>query len=193
MWLVSRSERSYHHGHLAEALEEAALELLDRSSHTAVSLREVARLAGVSHNAPYHHFGDRTALLHRLAELCMAELVDAVREALSGAADGPAKVLAIGVAYVGYARTYPHRFGVIFDPEVCVPGQPTGEMVPLIAEIEELLDDAVRSARPGIDAEGAATAAAAAWGTAHGLATLVVAGHIPADAVRPALEVALGG
>lgn len=191
MLLVSRSDGAYHHGHLASALEEAALELLDRSSHTAVSLREVARIAGVSHSAPYHHFGDRQALLKRLAELCMADLIDAVRGARDAAPTPDARLLAFGMAYVAYANRYPYRFGVIYDPEVCVPGAATGEMAGLIQEIEDMLDGVVADARPGLDAQQAAVLAASAWATAHGLATLTRAGHIPAAAIEPALAAAV--
>lgn len=190
MLLVSRSNGPYHHGKLAPALEEAALELLDRSSHTAVSLREVARIAGVSHSAPYHHFGDRTALLKRLAELSMGELIDAMRTAGDGAEHPHQRLVAVGTAYVEWAHRHPYRFGVIYDPEVCVPKHPTPEMAPLIVEIESLLDDAVAAARPELSGERLAAASAAAWATSHGLATLVVAGHIPAEAVGAALGAA---
>ena len=66
MLLVSRSSATYHHGNLQAALEDAALSLLETQPAARISLREVARRAGVSHNAPYHHFGDRAALLHTL-------------------------------------------------------------------------------------------------------------------------------
>ena len=66
MWLVSRSRATYHHGNLQAALEDAALSLLATQPAAKISLREVARRAGVSHNAPYNHFGDRAALLSAL-------------------------------------------------------------------------------------------------------------------------------
>ena len=59
--------RAYHHGDLRKALLDAASALLAEVGVAAISLREVARRAGVSHNAPYRHFADRDALLAALA------------------------------------------------------------------------------------------------------------------------------
>ncbi|SMH28466.1 transcriptional regulator, TetR family [Rathayibacter oskolensis] len=190
MLLVSRSPAAYHHGNLAPALEAAAFELLRTQGHATLSLREVARAAGVSHNAPYHHFGDRTALLKRLSEVSMAELLAAVTEAQGRAAGRSAQAGAvlIGVSYVGYAARHPERFRVVYDPEVCVPGSPSAAMAPLIDQVEEVLARAAAALLPA-DASSAAVAAltTAVWGAVHGLAELVVAGHITEAEVEPAL------
>ena len=77
-----RSAGGYHHGNLQAALEDAALDLLETTSAAKISLREVARRAGVSHNAPYHHFGDRAALLGALGVRGMAALLAAQEEAV---------------------------------------------------------------------------------------------------------------
>src|SRR5215470_2775019 len=71
----------YHHGDLRRALLEASLALVEESGIGALSLREVARKAGVSHNAPYHHFKDRGSLLAALAEEGFAELAREMAEA----------------------------------------------------------------------------------------------------------------
>lgn len=190
MLLVSRSTSAYHHGNLAPALEAAAFDLLRTQGHATLSLREVARAAGVSHNAPYHHFGDRTALLKRLSEVSMAELLASLTEAQAQAAGRSAQAGAvlIGGAYVGYASRYPERFRIIYDPEVCVPGSPSAAMAPLIDGVEEVLATATASLLPA-DASPAESAAltTAVWGAVHGLAELVVAGHITEAAVEPAL------
>ncbi|MDQ3273297.1 MAG: TetR/AcrR family transcriptional regulator, partial [Pseudomonadota bacterium] len=60
--------KTYHHGNLSEALLDAAEQLLPTRGAEALTLREVAREAGVSHGAPYHHFGSREALLAAIAE-----------------------------------------------------------------------------------------------------------------------------
>ncbi|KQQ05490.1 MULTISPECIES: TetR/AcrR family transcriptional regulator [unclassified Rathayibacter] len=187
---MSRSTSAYHHGNLAPALEAAAFDLLRTQGHATLSLREVARAAGVSHNAPYHHFGDRTALLKRLSEVSMAELLASLTEAQAQAAGRSAQAGAvlIGGAYVGYASRYPERFRIIYDPEVCVPGSPSAAMAPLIDGVEEVLATATASLLPA-DASPAESAAltTAVWGAVHGLAELVVAGHITEAAVEPAL------
>lgn len=174
---MSRSGAGYHHGNLPDALERAAMALLETRPAAEISLREVARAAGVSHNAPYHHFGDRRALLKVLAERSMAALLESQRAA--AAADPPRERLrAIARDYVRFAAERPHAFAVVYDPAVCVPGQPTAAMAPLIAAEEELVAAAVRDAMPDLDGSGIAAMSAAAWGAAHGLAQLAQAGHL---------------
>lgn len=185
---MSRSASRYHHGDLAAALESAAESLLAERGSTALSLREVARRAGVSHNAPYHHFADRHALLQRLGIRHMTRLVEAQRAAGEGESDARASFVAMGAAYVEYAHRHPHGFAVIFDPEVCVPGQTGPEMTALIAENEALIAAAIGRIAPAIDADALQAAVVGAWGAAHGLAQLVAAGHVPIDAVQPAFE-----
>ncbi|KZX20908.1 TetR-like C-terminal domain-containing protein [Rathayibacter tanaceti] len=135
-------------------------------------------------------FGDRTALLKRLSEVSMAELLAALTRAQEQAAGRSAESSAvlIGGAYVGYAARYPERFRVIYDPEVCVPGSPSAAMAPLIDGVEAVLATATASLLPA-DSSSAAVAAltTAVWGAVHGLAELVVAGHITEAEVEPAL------
>ena len=193
MLLVSRSTTTYHHGNLGPALEDAALELMRTQGHATLSLREVARRAGVSHNAPYHHFGDRTALLKRLSERGMAELLDAMREEREATAgrDPREAAVRIGSTYVHYAAQHPERFRLIYDPEVCVPGSPSEAMAPLIGGVEALLAETTASLAPRAEPQVIAALTTAVWAAVHGLAELVVAGHISEAAARPALEALL--
>ncbi len=193
MLLVSRSTTAYHHGNLGPALEDAALELMRTQGHATLSLREVARRAGVSHNAPYHHFGDRTALLKRLSERGMAELLDAMREERQATAgrDPREAAVRIGSTYVHYAAQHPERFRLIYDPDVCVPGSPSEAMAPLIGGVEALLAETTASLAPGAEPQVIAALTTAVWAAVHGLAELIVAGHISEAAARPALEALL--
>ncbi len=61
------AKRGYHHGDLRAALLEAAREVLAKEGVEALTLREVARRAGVTHAAPYRHFADKEALLAAVA------------------------------------------------------------------------------------------------------------------------------
>jgi AcrR family transcriptional regulator len=79
--LMPTKRAAYHHGDLRRALLAASLDLVDEGGIGALSLREVARKAGVSHNAPYHHFRDRGSLLAALAEEGFAELAREMAEA----------------------------------------------------------------------------------------------------------------
>ena len=99
---MSRSTGGYHHGNLQAALEDAALDLLETTSAAKISLREVARRAGVSHNAPYHHFGDRAALVDADGRpTSYADLdrrSDAVAAGLIARGLGPGDVVALTLA-----------------------------------------------------------------------------------------------
>lgn len=182
------SRSSYHHGDLAHALESAAMELLAEQPAQAISLREVARRAGVSHNAPYHHFGDRTQLLKALAERSMADLVAGQQAVVDATPDPHARARALAEDYVTFATSRPHAFAAIYDPTICVPGSPTATMAPLIEHEERLLAETARALHPSAPDEQVAAYAAAMWGAAHGLAELGRAGHLPPRACSAAID-----
>ena len=168
---------TYHHGDLRPALLRASLALVEEGGIAALSLREVARKAGVSHNAPYHHFADRRGLLKVLAEQSMADLLASVRRAVEDAPDPRAALISGGGAYIRFAVDHPNGFDVIYDPTVCIPGEPTETMAPLIAELEAVLAGA--SIAAGLDHE---IDALGVWGLVHGLGTLCAVGHFPLGA-----------
>lgn len=153
------------------------MQLLAQKPAAEISLREVARAADVSHNAPYHHFSDRNGLLKALAERSMAELVDQVQDAVSSHPAPRAALEAGGAAYIRFAVDRPHAFAAIYDPAVCVPGEPTETMAPLIHALEGLLAGVAASA--GLER---ADDVSALWGLAHGLGTLAAAGHLDLSA-----------
>ncbi len=194
MLLVSRSGSRYHHGNLQAVLEDAALSLLETQPAARISLREVARRAGVSHNAPYHHFGDRAALLHALGVRAMRELVAAQEAAVECCEDPVDRVRALGAAYVGYAADHPQAFALVFDPEYCAPGDPDADMAPLITRNEELLAREVAALvqQPGFRGRDPQALAAALWATVHGMAELVMLGHLPREAAEPGLAALVG-
>jgi len=176
MLRMSSSKDGYHHGDLARALEDAAMQLLERMPAADISLREVARAANVSHNAPYHHFADRLGLLKVLAERSMADLLAQVRAAVADAGTPRERVLEGGFAYIRFAVEHPHAFDAVYDPTVCVPGSPTATMAPLIDALEQVLADGAVAA--GLDRPADVVAL---WGLIHGLGTLAAAGHFTID------------
>jgi AcrR family transcriptional regulator len=186
MLRMSSSKGGYHHGDLAHALEDAAMQLLERMPAADISLREVARAANVSHNAPYHHFADRLGLLKVLAERSMADLVAQVQAAGARATTPRAALTAGGEAYIRFAVEHPHAFDAVYDPTVCVPGSPTETMAPLIAALEGALAAAAEAA--GLDRP---TDVIALWGLIHGLGTLAAAGHFGLDDALAAFSAAL--
>ncbi|WP_454171836.1 TetR/AcrR family transcriptional regulator [Microbacterium maritypicum] len=173
---MSSSKDGYHHGDLARALEDAAMQLLERMPAAEISLREVARAANVSHNAPYHHFSDRLGLLKAIAERSMADILDRVRAAAENARTPRAALTEGGSAYIRFAVEHPHAFDAVYDPTVCVPGAPTPTMAPLIDGLEAVLAESAAAA--GLDRP---TDVVALWGLIHGLGTLAAAGHFTLD------------
>jgi len=165
----SRARRPYHHADLRPALLAAARRLLERSGPAALSLREVARRAGVSHNAPYRHFHNRAALLSALAAQGFDELGARMREA--GEASGPRRLGAIGAAYVRFALDSPGLFRLMFGG--AVRGRDRPELAAAGARAFALL-----MGETGGDGPGAARPIAA-WATVHGLAHLLLDEQIP--------------
>jgi AcrR family transcriptional regulator len=106
--------KPYHHGDLRCALVRAAVSVLEREGPSALSLRAVAREAGVSPAAPYHHFKDKAELLSAVAADGLERLKQALTEAFAAA--GPAEARsAMGVAYVAFSRANPALYRVMWD------------------------------------------------------------------------------
>lgn len=154
---------TYHHGDLRTALLRAAAKILEKEGISALSLREAARRAGVSHNAPYRHFADREALLAALA----AEGFESLAEAMRGHGGRE-----MGAAYVRFALARPQLFRLMFGGAL-----PTANHEPLreaAARAHQALVAAFQDLpRPEL-------AAAAAWSLVHGLAQLLLDGHFAA-------------
>src|SRR3954469_8178650 len=112
-----KSEAPYHHGALREALLQAAEKLLERDGLAGLTLRAVAREAGVSHAAPTHHFGDLSGLLSELAAIGFRHFNAAMAAADSSGPSPLDKAMARAKAYVAYARAHPGMYGLMFRTE----------------------------------------------------------------------------
>lgn len=113
------AERDYHHGDLARALVEAAVAILEEDGIERLSLRAVARRAGVSQAAPYHHFKDKATLLNEVAAEGFRRMTALQRARLAAAGGSPAAHLqAFGIAYVLFATRHPGLFRLMFGPEL---------------------------------------------------------------------------
>ncbi len=113
--LKAADGRPYHHGDLRRALVDGGRRLLEREGSAALSLRAVAREAGVSAAAPYHHFKDRAALLYAVAHEGNVALNEAVRIAFDSAEPGQARIIAVGLAYVTFALANPALYELMFE------------------------------------------------------------------------------
>jgi AcrR family transcriptional regulator len=169
---------AYHHGHLRQALLEAALALVQEQGPAAISLREVARRAGVSHAAPAHHFGDKAGLLTALAVEGFVRFAQSQREAAErGGSDPLLRFSWTGWAYVMFAAEQRAYFELMFRPELLRAGDAALEQASRLA-YEQLLG-VVRDAMGGEPTEAdLALRATTAWALAHGLATLWLDGNL---------------
>jgi AcrR family transcriptional regulator len=160
---------AYHHGDLRRALLAAAVSAIEESGPTALSLRDLARRAGVSHAAPAHHFGDKAGLLTALAADGYRLLDEALR-----AGDN---LLDRGVAYVRFAVDHRAHFEVMFRPELYRPDDP--EVVAAGRRAAQALRSGVAALPTPPTGRRAELSALAAWSIVHGFATLWLGGALP--------------
>jgi AcrR family transcriptional regulator len=106
--------RPYHHGDLSRALVMAGRRILEAEGPAALSLRAVAREAGVSPAAPYHHFKDKSELLDAVADEGWRELSLALSRGRAVGADAQSAMIEIGVAYVTFARQNPALYRLMY-------------------------------------------------------------------------------
>lgn len=163
--------RPYHHGDLRRALVEAGRRLLEAEGGSDLSLRAVAREAGVSPAAPYHHFRDKSELLDALALEGWDQLGEEMRRALAVAAPGRDRLVTLGVAYVRFSRTNPAIYRVMFD---CSQNHETmPEKMRDEGAYRLVCDTLVESGLDPVDETGLELAAIAIWCAAHGVAEMV--------------------
>lgn len=113
-------KNSYHHGDLRQSLIDAALELLKEEGINELSLRQVAKRVGVSHNAPYRHFEDKDALLAAVAAQGFQSLRDTMKKAQRNLSlDSSQRLEAIGIAYVKFALAHPSHYRLMFGDYHC--------------------------------------------------------------------------
>lgn len=194
--------KPYHHGALPEALLDAAQKLLDEGGIDAVTIRAVAREAGVGHSAPANHFKDRAALLGALATRIFGELAADVQKALRAASrSARARLHAMADVIVAYALKHPNRYRLLWRgenfPGENSPAEAAGTV--LYDAVKEILGEGAGSGRISIDSQ-----VIAAWSLIHGYvslrleATLVdghdeVSGESRVSAIVDVLIEGLGG
>jgi AcrR family transcriptional regulator len=152
---------------------DASLELIGREGLSALSMREVARRAGVSHQAPYHHFGDREGIFVAIADDGFRGLRQEMEKAVASTADPVARLQAIGVAYVAYALSHPSHFKVMFRSELA-PLERHAEANARADTCFDLLVSVANAASKHRLGRVDEALPLAAWSLAHGLATLML-------------------
>jgi AcrR family transcriptional regulator len=171
---------------LRQRILETAEALLETEGLQALSLREVARRAGVTHQAPYHHFADRESILAELVTQGFDDLAQRLSKANDVAASGdPRKALMqSGTAYVGYAIEHPGVFRIMFRREVCDASRFPAALAASERAHQELLR-LVALLHAGAQDEALISTY---WSLVHGLAGLIIDGppaaQLPTMAAR---------
>jgi AcrR family transcriptional regulator len=164
---MSPKGRPYHHGDLRPALLAAAVGTIEDTGAAAMSLREVARRAGVTHTAATYHFGDKGGLLAAVA----AEGYHMLADALLAAREQKQSFLEMGVAYVHFALTHPAHFEVMYHPALYAHDDP---------DVQEAKRNTAALLYGSRDATAEQIAAGvAAWSIVHGFVTLWINGNLP--------------
>jgi AcrR family transcriptional regulator len=171
----SRLKEAYHHGDLRHALLEAALSLVAEKSVAELSLREVARRAGVTYAAPYHHFADKSALLAAVACQGFEGLVAELERAAARKTTLESELLAMAEAYVAFAIAHPSHYRVMFLPE----GKESVDASALRVAGDrafDLLLARVARAHPSEPERQHRVLATTVWAALHGLSLLAIDG-----------------
>jgi AcrR family transcriptional regulator len=169
--------KPFHHGNLRAVLLEQAEALLREQGVDGLSLRELARKAGVSHGAPRSHFIDRQALLDALAEQGFNRLAGSVRAALQTSGTLKERFRLVGRAYVQFAVEDAALMELMFAAKVDAPAGPVQDAA---ARLFQVFDDAL------VTSSAVGDSGDSAWGrlqlvfaaTMQGTATLIAARRI---------------
>ena len=174
MTIKERSRQSYHHGDLAASLVAAAVALLAQQGPASLSLRAVARAAGVSHGAPAHHFGDKTGLLTAVASQGHALLALELADKQHHQHTANKRLIAAGEAYIRFAVANPAHFAIMFQSDMI--DSSNVDYLAAAAVTKQVLEDGVRAL--GVDSESAIAARVISlWSQVHGFSTLWLAGN----------------
>ena len=182
--------RTYHHGALAEAMVEQGLASVRAQGADQVSLRSIAQALDVSPSAAYNHFADKDDLLRAVGACGLAALDERMARVLAAhpadTADAArSRFAGLGRAYLAFAIDETHLFQLTFGPICAVKEMPPDETGPF-RKLLNALEDLDRwgllkpGVRPGLDLT--------VWASTHGMATLLVEGAVPPDAVEPFID-----
>jgi AcrR family transcriptional regulator len=171
----------YHHGALRDALLEAAERVLERDGLAGLTLRAVAREAGVSHAAPTHHFGDLTGLVSELAAIGFRQFGAAMAAGYNASLPPVEQALARAHAYLGYARAHPGLYGLMFRAERLDMSRPslneaaTTSFAAFAGAIGASRHESISAEAMTLD-QGAALARS--WSLVHGFTMLLLDGRL---------------
>jgi AcrR family transcriptional regulator len=166
---------------LRETVLRASVDFIAEHGADGLSFRQVAAAAGVSHQAPYHHFADRKAIFRAIAFEGYTKFGEAMRTAV---ATGPDPAIALLESYVDFALDHRGHFRVMFRRDLCqMEDDPELEAV-ADASFDVLVDHVRAELGPKASIDDIRARAASMWSLAHGLATLMIDGPLE-DKIGP--------
>ena len=166
----------YHHGNLRSALLGAARDLATELGADSITLREVARRAGVSHTAAYHHFADKNDLLRALAVQAFLDLQQLQTERIAAGGDLGETLEGLAVDYLRFATARRAEFSFMWRRELCMPDGEPDPLKDVQLASQQLVTDFLVSRR-GIDLAATANpdlATLAYWSLSHGFTNIVL-------------------
>jgi AcrR family transcriptional regulator len=171
---------NYHHGDLKNALIQAGIEILSKEGVQALSLRKVAKQAGVSHAAPYAHFTDKQALIAAIAAEGYKKLYQQLNHAKEQASDPLSRLVAVALAYVQFAIDEPDHFRITFAGAVEAE-QDYPEYVEQSKHCFGLVVDVVTEcqAQGVLPPRDTQLTAVSIWASIHGFVQLLLSNQLP--------------
>ncbi|MCL2584935.1 MAG: TetR/AcrR family transcriptional regulator [Streptosporangiales bacterium] len=182
---VPTPTRPYHHGNLRSALIAAAVAEIESAGAARLSLREIARRAGVSHAAPAHHFGGKTGVFTAIA----AEGFGLLAERTGRRAGQPDALLATALAYIEFGVEHRGYFEVMWRPDLHDASDPG--LAAARDRAFEIFYATVGTGTDSADPDALRDAAVAAWSAVHGFVVLWLSGNLPAELGRDPAAAAL--
>jgi AcrR family transcriptional regulator len=184
--------KPYHHGDLRRALVNAAVSLLTKTQRWDFSLREVARCAGVSHNAPYSHFADKRQLLAAVAANGYEILRVRTLTALRGKTEPADALKALSIAYLRFGTENPAQYRLMFGPTLHAQdaGLPD-EVIHAFAAAQAVCREVLKRGSedgtfriPQNDPAALEMAVIGIWSVVHGLTMLYIDGLATLDTAK---------
>jgi AcrR family transcriptional regulator len=170
--------RAYHHGDLRNALLDAARKILEEESLGQLSLRAVARRAGVSHAAPYRHFPNHESLLVELAVEGFVELRKELQSSGNPNDSEPDRIAKIGAAYMRFVVRRPELTSLMFGPQL-----PNRDAFPELGVAADAIGTEIGAALHD------SALGLAVWAAVHGLAMLILRNVIDLGQRKSGLDV----
>ncbi len=186
----------YHHTDLRRALLDAAIVHLRNGDVTALTMQTLARAAGVSPGAPYHHFPDKVAVVAALATEGYEIWLERAKRSVAQATTPRERLIALARGWLRFAAAFPSHYRVMFLRDIedraryATLHETSGAGLQLLVEV-------VAEVWPDLTPSGAMAQAVATWSTLHGFASLQNAGvlvnipRLPSVATLEAAAIAL--